>query len=257
LGFSDDVLDLPWRYKIILPTIASIPLLVAYSGITTIVVPIPLRPFLGQTINLGILYYFYMANLAVFCTNAINIYAGINGLECGQSLIIACAVFLHNIIEIDANIGTDAANPHIFSLIIIIPFIFTSLALFKYNSYPSQVFVGDTYCYFAGMTFSVVGILGHFSKTLLLFFIPQIINFVLSIPQLLGIIHCPRHRLPDFNKDTGLLSPKAQQLTLINMFLRVKGNTTEKATCNYLLVFQIICCAFAFYIRYGLSKLFF
>ena len=30
-----------------------------------------------------------------------------------------------------------------------------------------------TLCYFAGMTFAVVGILGHFSKTLLLFFIPQ------------------------------------------------------------------------------------
>jgi UDP-N-acetylglucosamine--dolichyl-phosphate N-acetylglucosaminephosphotransferase len=37
-----------------------------------------------------------------------------------------------------------------------------------------QVFVGDTYCYFAGMSFAVVGVLGHFSKTLLLFFIPQV-----------------------------------------------------------------------------------
>lgn len=52
--------------------------------------------------------------------------------------------------------------------------------------------------YFAGMTFAVVGILGHFSKTLLLFFIPQIINFLYSLPQILQIwgIKCPRHRLP-------------------------------------------------------------
>jgi UDP-N-acetylglucosamine--dolichyl-phosphate N-acetylglucosaminephosphotransferase len=35
--------------------------------------------------------------------------------------------------------------------------------------------VGDTFCYFAGMTFAVVGILGHFSKTMLLFFIPQVL----------------------------------------------------------------------------------
>lgn len=40
--------------------------------------------------------------------------------------------------------------------------------------FPSAVFVGDTFCYFAGMTFAVVGILGHFSKTVLLFFIPQV-----------------------------------------------------------------------------------
>ncbi len=36
-----------------------------------------------------------------------------------------------------------------------------------------QVFVGDTYTYFAGMAIAVAGILGHFSETLLLFLIPQ------------------------------------------------------------------------------------
>ena len=49
--------------------------------------------------------------------------------------------------------------------------------------FPSSVFVGDTFCYFAGMTFGVVAILGHFSKSLLLFFVPQLINFLYSIPQ--------------------------------------------------------------------------
>jgi len=43
------------------------------------------------------------------------------------------------------------------------------------------------------MVFAVVGILGGFSKTMMLFFIPQLINFALSIPQLFGFIHCPRH----------------------------------------------------------------
>ena len=37
-----------------------------------------------------------------------------------------------------------------------------------------QVFVGDTYTYFAGMAIAVAGILGHFSETLLLFLIPQV-----------------------------------------------------------------------------------
>jgi UDP-N-acetylglucosamine--dolichyl-phosphate N-acetylglucosaminephosphotransferase len=62
--------------------------------------------------------------------------------------------------------------------------------------YPARVFVGDTFCYFSGMAFAVVAIQGHFSKTLLLFFIPQIFNFVLSCPQLFGLVDCPRHRLP-------------------------------------------------------------
>ena len=41
------------------------------------------------------------------------------------------------------------------------------------SGYPAKVFVGDTYCYFAGMTFAVSAILGHNTKTVLLFFIPQ------------------------------------------------------------------------------------
>jgi UDP-N-acetylglucosamine--dolichyl-phosphate N-acetylglucosaminephosphotransferase len=69
------------------------------------------------------------------------------------------------------------------------------------------VFVGDTYCYFAGWVFACVAILAHISKTLLLLLIPQIFNFVYSVPQLFHIIPCPRHRLPKFNARTGLLEP--------------------------------------------------
>ena len=83
LGFIDDVVDLKWRYKLIVPTIATFPLLVAYNGITIIIVPNFARVIFGSTLDLGILYYIYMGMLAVFCTNSINIYAGINGIEVG------------------------------------------------------------------------------------------------------------------------------------------------------------------------------
>lgn len=46
------------------------------------------------------------------------------------------------------------------------------------------------------MTFACAAIISHFPKTLLLFFLPQIFNFVLSCPQLFGLVPCPRHRLP-------------------------------------------------------------
>lgn len=66
------------------------------------------------------------------------------------------------------------------------------------HRYPARAFPGDTLCYVTGMAFSVVGIQGHFSKTLLLFFLPQIFNFILSCPQLFGLVPCPRHRVPRF-----------------------------------------------------------
>lgn len=102
LGFADDVLDLKWRDKVFLPTIASLPLLMVYFATynsTNIIVPKPLRFIFGYDVQLGILYYVYMGMLAVFCTNAINIYAGINGIEAGQSIVIALSILVENIIE--------------------------------------------------------------------------------------------------------------------------------------------------------------
>nr|CAG4651893.1 EOG090X07N9 [Triops cancriformis] len=206
LGFADDVLDLKWRHKLLLPTMASLPLLMVYYvnfNSTTIIVPKPFRFLMGHDVDLGFIYYLYMGMLAVFCTNAINIYAGVNGLEAGQSLVIALSIIAFNCVEIWGPLWHN----HLFSLYFLVPYTATTAGLLYYNWYPSRVFVGDTFCYFSGMTFAVVGILGHFSKTVLLFFAPQIVNFVISIPQLFHLVPCPRHRLPRLNAKTGLLDP--------------------------------------------------
>jgi len=58
LGFADDVLDLKWRYKLLWPTIASLPLLMVYRvsfDLTTIIVPAPLRFVLGYSLDIGIM----------------------------------------------------------------------------------------------------------------------------------------------------------------------------------------------------------
>lgn len=75
------------------------------------------------------------------------------------------------------------------------PFV-SPLTFILFTRYPARAFPGDTLCYVTGMAFAVVGIQAHFSKTLLLFFLPQIFNFVLSCPQLFGLVPCPRHRVP-------------------------------------------------------------
>jgi UDP-N-acetylglucosamine--dolichyl-phosphate N-acetylglucosaminephosphotransferase len=188
----------------------------------------------GAIVNLGMFYLLYMGLLAVFCTNAINIYAGINGLEVGQSYIIGCAVLYHNLVEIQSH--SESHENHEFSAMILLSFVGVSLALLRHNWYPASVFVGDTYCYFAGMTFAVVGILGHFSKTLLLFFIPQVMNFVWSTPQLFKLLPCPKHRLPKFNCQTGLMEPsrvmhgkrEVVNMTLINACLQICGPISEQ-----------------------------
>lgn len=194
-GFMDDVLDLKWRYKIFFPIVASLPLLVNYPGTTVISVPIPVRFLLGASIDIGILYYIYASLLSIFCMNSINIYAGINGLEVGQSLVIGFGVICINILEIITAKSAEHVRNQFLSLYVVIPFVTVSLCLLYFNKFPSQVFVGDTFCYFAGTVFASVGILGHFSKTLLLMFLPQIFNFVISIPQVRSAHPAARHQV--------------------------------------------------------------
>ncbi|XP_015601179.1 UDP-N-acetylglucosamine--dolichyl-phosphate N-acetylglucosaminephosphotransferase isoform X1 [Cephus cinctus] len=293
LGFADDVLDLRWRHKLLLPTIASLPLLMVYYvnfNSTLIIVPKPLRSWLGFSVDLWLLYYIYMGMLAVFCTNAINILAGVNGLEVGQSLVIALSITIFNAIELSG----DLWKAHQFSLYFMLPYISTSLALFKHNWYPSSVFVGDTFCYLSGMTFAVVGIIGHFSKTTLLFFIPQIINFLYSVPQLFHLVPCPRHRLPKYDRETEKLNMSVavfkksdlnslsrlimgvfrtfrivkwqedkegtvtcNNLTLINFVLLVAGPMREPTLTTILIIIQIVSSLLAFVIRYPLAWVFY
>ncbi|KAH9648877.1 GlcNAc-1-P transferase [Citrus sinensis] len=219
LGFVDDVLDVPWRVKLILPSFAALPLLMAYAGHTSIIIPKPLVPYVGlEILDLGWIYKLYMFLLAVFCTNSINIHAGLNGLEVGQTVVIASAILLHNIMQIGASLDPEYKQAHAFSIYLVQPLLATSLALFSYNWYPSSVFVGDTYTYFAGMTMAVVGILGHFR----------------------------------FNPQTGLLTG-TNDGTLVNFFLRLFGKMSEGSLCAALLVFQAIACCLCFVLRYFLT----
>uniref|UniRef100_A0A1L8E1U2 UDP-N-acetylglucosamine--dolichyl-phosphate N-acetylglucosaminephosphotransferase n=1 Tax=Nyssomyia neivai TaxID=330878 RepID=A0A1L8E1U2_9DIPT len=293
LGFADDVLDLRWRIKLLLPTIASLPLLMVYYvnfNSTTVVMLNIVRSIVGYSLDIGFLYYIYMGMLAVFCTNAINILAGINGLEVGQSLIIAASIVVFNCIEI---ILGRAEQGHAFSLYMLLPYIGTTYALWLHNRYPSKVFVGDTFCYFSGMTFAVVGILGHFSKTVLLFFIPQVINFLYSVPQLFHFIPCPRHRLPKYDASMDKLTVsettfryselhpfgkiavtifkhlrlikwnekdsivRTNNFTLINFVILKCGPMREDRVTWILMGFQVTCTCIAFVIRYPLAGYFY
>jgi UDP-N-acetylglucosamine--dolichyl-phosphate N-acetylglucosaminephosphotransferase len=235
-----------------------------------------------------------MGAIAIFCPNSINILAGINGLEVGQSIVIAVLLILNDMLYLLTPYPHPAVDSHLFSLYLLIPFVGVSLALWMHNRYPARVFVGDTYCYFAGSVFAIVGILGHFSKTLLLLFIPQIVNFVYSAPQLFKIIDCPRHRLPHYNRVTNLLEPSVTEwkvppkpylaailnllarckllgvkynaageitetsnLTLLNLWLVWRGPLREDRLCYELLAVQVAVGCLGLWARHRLALLIF
>ena len=106
----------------------------------------PMLAQLPEFLDLGILYKGYMIALTIFCTNSINILAGVNGLEAGQTFILACAVALLNLTEL-AGYAADVPavrEGHLFSLYLMLPLAATTLALLVFNWYPSQVRVMHT-----------------------------------------------------------------------------------------------------------------
>ncbi|KAL3985055.1 UDP-N-acetylglucosamine--dolichyl-phosphate N-acetylglucosaminephosphotransferase [Acanthocheilonema viteae] len=299
LGFADDVLDLRWRHKLLFPTLSSLPLLLVYyvSGSSaTIVLPSLVRVLfpVSECIDIGIFYYIYMGMMIVFCTNAINILAGINGLEAGQAFIIAASVVIFNAVEL-FRLDQSLSWYHSLSLYFLLPFLGTTSVLLYFNWYPARIFVGDTFCYWAGMTLASACILGHFSKTMALFLIPQIFNFIYSIPQLFHLIPCPRHRLPKYDSksdtvdmstvefkendlipltkivlyflDTFSLLYKEiiekddvkwiviNNLTLLNLVLKFTGPVHEKKLTEMLLMLQVLFSVLAFFIRFYVAHL--
>ncbi|XP_069080920.1 UDP-N-acetylglucosamine--dolichyl-phosphate N-acetylglucosaminephosphotransferase isoform X3 [Pleurodeles waltl] len=233
LGFADDVLNLRWRHKLLLPTMASLPLLMVYFtnfGNTTIVVPKPFRMLLGMHLDLGILYYVYMGMLAVFCTNAINILAGINGIEAGQSLVIAGSIIIFNIVELNG----DYRDDHLFSLYFMMPFFFTTLGLLYHNWLNADGDkLGMSYSKFKAKDLSELG------------------AFILKLTETLRIVEVRRK----LDEDEEYI--ECNNMTLINFVLKLIGPTHERMLTIILLLIQVMGSLAAFLIRYQLVRLFY
>lgn len=136
------------------------------------------------------------------------------------------------------------------------------------------------------MVFAVVGVLNNMTKTVLLFMIPQMFNFIYSCPQLFRFVECPRHRMPKLNLKTGLVEHTrfslkgakfagrsmilflevlnlvdvkrengcmidCNNLTLLNLILLKMGPMKELNLAKTLVVVQVICSIVGFFIRYG------
>lgn len=247
LGFADDVLDIPWRVKFVIPFITSLPLILNYDGSTTICLHGFLAPFrkilMFDCLNIGFLYYIYIICLMVFCTHCVNIYAGINGLEAGQSLVVSSFLLFHSLCYWSETRESQAA-------MLLLPFTMTTVALLYFNWFPSRVFVGDTFTLTAGAVIAAAGILDHFAEMTLLFMTPQVINFLMSLPQLVGFVKCERHRLPVLDKKTGKLHGQRKHWNLVNWWLILFGPKTEERLCIELLLFQVFCCVMSYVVKY-------
>ena len=189
LGMLDDIFVFRWRTKLLLHAIFLIP-------------------------TVWHLWWWPIALLCtIFCSNSINILSGVNGVEVIQVIVMSMSFMCMDILD-----GRQDIFPGLITS--------TSIALFWFNCYPARIFVGDTFTTYGGCAIAWMTFTRRCYITTAVMMIPQGVNFMLSLPQLFGYKHCPRHRLPRWNQSLDMLETSGNG-TLLNWILECVGPMHE------------------------------
>lgn len=159
LGLFDDMVNLRWRYKAVLPIFTSLPFMVLKPSDRTTITLL----FLG-VIEFGSLFFILLVPIIVtVVTNIYNQLGGLNGLEVIPGLAIL--------------IGLSAKSCNI--LLTIVPIV--CLILLGYLSYTGRAFIGNVGTFSIGLTLVVYSILMNIKLFLFICLIPHIVNSLLIL----------------------------------------------------------------------------
>jgi UDP-N-acetylglucosamine--dolichyl-phosphate N-acetylglucosaminephosphotransferase len=192
IGLIDDYLNIPQKYKIILPAIAGLPLAFAFIDRFLFWVP-----FFGY-INLGIFYPLLLIPIGITASsNLTNMYAGLNGLEIGCGLITCTFTFLAAAI-----IGRWSA------VIVLAPMIGALAAFLLYNRFPARIFPGDVGTMAIGACLAVAAIVGRIKIIAVVALIPYIINFLMYVIKVRYFMSHPEAKFASVREDGTLKPPE-------------------------------------------------
>lgn len=234
VGLTDDLLGwkhqgLPIRLRIILASMASIPLIVINAG--THIVNLP---FVG-VVNLGILYPLVLIPLGIAgATTTYNFLAGFNGLEAGQGILIVS--FLSYVAFI-------TGSPWL--AIVGLCMVASLIGFYIYNKFPAKVFPGDIMTYAIGALIAGMAILGNFEKIAFVVFIPYFLEIILKLRGGLK-----KHSFGVPEKNGNLKMPYKKVYGLEHLAIKVLnkfGYATERKVTYLIHVFQLLFILIAFF----------
>lgn len=231
LGLIDDILEFSNKItKPMMAVFAAIPLIAAnYTTQMTIGLP-----FIGS-INLGLFYALLLIPLMIiFCSNAVNILAGLDGLVPGMGAIATLGLLIVSYIKY---------NPTaiiFFSLLLAV-----QMALYAYNSYPSKIFPGNIGTLFIGGAIAVGAIIGNIERAFFIIMIPYAIHFLLYARSYFKFT--PK-AMGDYTTKQGVLKTRYKKSYGLTIFLmKYFKNMTESRMVYYLIgietIFSIIAIA--------------
>lgn len=214
IGLIDDIYETRWRIKALTPMLGGIPLAVMRLGRPAISTPFgPLRFDLLGAFGLLFFYAILVPFIVSACANAVNMLAGLNGLEAGSMLIIASALTVLSFLK-----GKTEG------LIILMPFLGALIAFLYYNKYPSQVFPGDVGTFGMGTVIASVALLADLERAAFVMFLPHTINAALFfIGKLKG--EAPPREVP-MNPDGTIPCPTRWSLRCLILQIRPMNEKT-------------------------------
>jgi UDP-N-acetylglucosamine--dolichyl-phosphate N-acetylglucosaminephosphotransferase len=174
IGLLDDMLDFKNRTKVLLPLVASIPMMAMNVGTTTMEIP-----FIG-TLNLGVLYPLLIVPLmTTFIIDSTNMYGGMNGLEVGMTSINASAIIAYILL---LPIFDEGATPsQMDAATIAAALLGASIAFFIFNKFPAKVLLGDVGRLPLGAAIAAALILGNMDRLAIILYLPFGINFIMYL----------------------------------------------------------------------------
>ncbi len=234
IGLMDDFLDFSNKTKIILPLIATIPMMAMSVGTPTMSIP-----FIG-TINFGVAYALIIVPLMMtFIIDATNMYAGMNGLEAGLASINASGLIVYVLLTTLCK-GTPISGEQLEATIIAGVLLGASLAFLIFNKYPAKVLMGDVGTLPIGAAIAAAFIIGNMDRLAILMYAPFAVNFVLYLLYRIYVkrkgIEWQKFATPREDGTLEVIGP----FTVYWIFPYFFNNITEKRNVALLLLFQAL-----------------
>ncbi len=234
IGLLDDQLDFRNRAKVILPMVATIPMIALSIGTPTMNIP-----FIG-VVNFGIAYALVIVPLMMtFIIDATNMYAGMNGLEAGLGSINASGLILY-VLLIPLIQGTTISPEQMQAGVIAASLLGASIGFLIFNRYPAKILSGDVGTLPIGAAMAAALIIGNMDRLAILMYTPFGINFILYLIYRVYV----KRKDADWAKfatprEDGTLKV-AGPFTMYWILPHFFNNITEKRNVSLLLLFQAI-----------------
>ena len=175
IGLLDDQLDFSNRAKVILPMVATIPMIAMSVGTPTMNIP-----FIG-TVNFGVAYALIIVPLMMtFIIDSSNMYGGMNGLEVGLSIVNASGIVVY-ILLISVVRGSAMSPDQLQAGTVAAALLGASLGFLIFNRYPAKVLPGDVGRLPIGAALAAALIIGNMDRLAILMYTPFAINFLLYL----------------------------------------------------------------------------